>query len=175
MEEMMLTLKKRRSDVRGVLVFGLLALIVQTAMISHALLVQRVLDVGREWGVFLMLGTAWIAIVVVALQFRRHLLAYPDPFASTPATLQALLDENRTAMARSRFMGWAGLLFAATTGLTLGQLVAVDKMTLGNVRDFSIVFAGGMLIGTAYGIWRYFRVLKPEGQRIERLLADYRS
>lgn len=175
MEEMMQTLRKRRNDVRGIVVFAGLALIVQTGLIVHALRVQRVMDAGREWGALLMIAVAWAALVWVGLHFRRHLLAFPDPYVSTAATLRALADENRATMQRMRFMGVAGLLFVLATALSLGQLVAVDKMTPGNVRDFSILFGGGFLAGATYGLWRYFRVLKPESMRLQRLLQEYRD
>lgn len=175
MEEMMQTLRKRRSEMRGIVVFAGLALVLQTALIGHALLVQRIMDAGREWGPLLMIGLAWAALVWVALQFRRHLLDFPDPYVSTAATLRALIGENRATMQRMRFLGVAGLLFVVATALSLGQLQAVDKMTPGNVRDFAILFGGGFLIGAAYSIWRYFRVLQPEHARLQRLLDEYRD
>ena len=166
-------LRKKRGEVRGLIAFGAIALLVQTGLILHALTVQRVMDVQMEWGALLMLGVGWATLVVIAAQFRRHMLAFPDPGESMAARLRALIDENRTAMRRMRFMALAGLLFVAATGLTLAQLHEVDKMSLSNIRDFSILFGGGFLIGAAYGVWRYFRTLKPEDERLRRLLAQY--
>lgn len=175
MEEMMETLKKRRGEMRGILIFAGLALIVQTWLILHALIAQTVMDAGQEWGAFLMLGIGWVALATVGWRFRQHLLAYPDPYSSSSETLRALLDENRSQRQRMRFMGLVAVLFVAATALTLGQLQEVGKMTAGNIRDFAIVFGGGFLLGLVYALWRYFRILKPEGARLERLLADYRS
>ena len=175
MEEMMQTLKKRRNEVRGILIFAGLALTLQTGLILHALLVDQVLIPGREWGAFLMLGIGWAALAFIGFRFRQHLLAYPDPYSSSSDTLRALLDQNRSERQRMRFLGVAGIFFVAATALTLGQLEAVGKMTPANIRDFSILFGGGFLLGLVYACWRYFRVLKPEGARLERLLADYRE
>ena len=55
----------------------------------------------------------------------------------------------------------------------LGQLVAVGKMTPQNVRDGAILF--GVVLSLVWGVLtvNYFRRLKPEGERLKRLLAQY--
>ena len=175
MEEMMQTLNKRRRDFRGLMVFAGLALMLQTGLLLHALAIQKVMDLSSEWGAFLMLALGWGTLVAVGLQFQRHLHAYPDPEATMAATLRALIDENLTARRRLQLLGIAGLLFFGATAISLIQLQHVGKMSWGNVRDFTILFGGGFLAGVGYAVWRYFRVLKPEGERLERLHADYRD
>jgi ferric-dicitrate binding protein FerR (iron transport regulator) len=173
LEDMMQTLSKRRREFRGVLIFGALMLTVQTSLISHALLVQRVLDPGREWGALLMLAVGWTTLIAVASHFRNYLRAYPDPEANMAAALEALIGENLASQRRMQLMGVAGLMFVAAMAISLVQLQQVGKMSWSNVRDFAIVFGFGFALAIAYGLWRYFRVLKPEGERLERLSSEY--
>ena len=61
----------------------------------------------------------------------------------------------------------------ALLALMLRQLVSVGKMTEQNVLQGSILF--GTILGGIwlyYG-WQYFRKLKPEGERLRRLLMDF--
>lgn len=174
LEETMQTLSKRRQQFRGIIILGTFGLTVQTGLIAHALFVQRVIDPGSEWGALLILAVGWGALIAVGLHFRNYLRAFPDPDATMAAALAALIGENRASLRRMQLMGIAGVLFIAATAISLVQLQGVGKMSWSNVRDFAIIFGGGFALGIAYGLWRYFRVLKREGERLERLYSEYR-
>ena len=96
-----------------------------------------------------------------------------DPYQSVVATLRALIDENATA--RRRLGITTGLMLGAVAllALALRQLEAVGKMTADNVVQGAILFGGLMAAIAAYKAWHYLSVLKPEGKRLQRLLADY--
>ena len=172
-EEIMDDLKKRRRQIAGLLAIGAVALAAQTALVVAAAVDDRVMDLGREWGTLLPFGLAWVVLLVVLRQHRRHLGRHPDPHLSMPATLAALIDFNRGEMARIRIMAVAFAALAAALVVAVGQLEGVGKMTAGNVRDMGILF--GVLVASlgAYGAWRYFGVLRPEHDRLVRLRDEY--
>ena len=130
-------------------------------------------DATREWSAFPLLMLPWAALLFVRRQQKRHLAAFPDPYRSTPEMLRALIDENDTAMARTRWMAGMMAVCVGLMALMLRQLVSVGKMTEQNVLQGSILF--GTILGGIwlyYG-WEYFRKLKPEGERLRRLLVDF--
>ncbi len=130
-------------------------------------------DIANEWGAVAMLILPWVALVAVRAQFDRHLRAFPNPDASMPETLKALIDENRTARRRVQLMAVLMTLGAAALAVALGQLVEVGKMTPGNVRDGAILFGGVFAVVWGGIAINYFTRLKPEGARLQRLLAEY--
>ena len=172
-EEIMDDLKKRRRRIVGLLTIGALALAAETALVVAAALDDGVMDLGREWGALLPFGLAWVVLLILVHQFRRHLDRHPDPHLSMPATLAALIDFNRGEMSRIRIMAVAFAALSASLVVAVGQLESVGKMTAGNVRDMAIVF-GLFFAGLGvYGAWRYFKVLRPEHDRLVRLRNDY--
>ena len=173
-EEMMHTLKKRRDEAAGLARVVGLVLVLWTLKIGYDVVFDPFpFDIRREWSVIPLFALPWIGLILVQLQLRRHRLAHPDPYGSVPATLRALLDENRPA--RRTFVIATSLMGLGVVGVAfaLYQLMLVGKMTPANVLQASILFGAIMLSVAAYKAWQYLRVLKPETARLERLLAQY--
>jgi hypothetical protein len=128
-------------------------------------------DPTREWGSLLLLAIAW---AVYALAVRRGWEggATPPP-ASLPESLRALLSGVESAMGRIRVMGVAVPLFLMALGLAVTQLGNVGKMTGGNIRDFALLAIVGFGLSGSIMAVRYFRILKPEAERLRWLLRQY--
>lgn len=173
-EETMQTLKARRRSFHTITAIAGIALVLWTGRIVWDWFANPFpFDLANEWGAVAMLVLPWIALVIVRAQFARHLNAYPDPEASMPDALRALIDENRMARRRVGFMALMMALGVAALAVALGQLVEVGKMTPENVRDGAIMF--GVVFAVVWGSIgvNYFTRLKPEGERLRRLLAEY--
>lgn len=173
-EDIMQTLQRRRGQFRTFL--GLMAVLLSawTGVIAwHAVADPFPFDVAGEWGALALLVLPWVALFIVGGLYARHLRAHPDPYASTADTLRGLIDENDMAQRRFRLM--AAIMAIGVVGLAvaLGQLVAAGRMTPQNVRDGAILF--GVVLSLVWGVLtvNYFRRLKPEGERLKRLLAQY--
>lgn len=152
-----------------------LALLVWTGAIIYAVVAGKITDITREWGIVALLAVSWLAFLRAQAQQQRHLQAWPDATVSMPEALGALIDENRTARARTRMMGIAFVVFAAVLALSVGQLYTVGKMEWRHVVQGSVMFGGALLLSATIHALRYFRVLKPEGERLRRLLAQYEA
>lgn len=173
-DTMMETLRRRRRATAGLTGFVGMALVFWSAVIVFRTTTDPFpFDFGREWGVFPLIALPWFGLFLINRQQRRHSLAHPDPYSSVAAALRALVDENATA--RRRLVITTGLMLAcvALLALVLRQLAAVGKMTPDNVFQASLLFGGLMAAIAGYKVWHYLRVLKPEGARLRRLLADY--
>lgn len=176
LEETMNTLKRRRDAFNRATGIVAVLLLAWTGKIVWDWFASPFpFDITREWGAVAMLVLPWIGLFAVRAQFDRHLRAYPDPDASMPDTLKALIDENRTARRRVHVMAVLMTLGVAALAVALGQLVEVGKMTPGNVRDGAILFGGVFALVWGGIAFNYFTRLKPEGARLQRLLAEYAS
>lgn len=175
LEATLKTLSKRRSAFStGMGLIGL-ALLIWTGAVIYAVVMGKIADITREWGIIALLAVSWLAFLRAQAQHRRHLQAWPNATVSMPEALNALIDENRTAKARTRMMGIAFLIFTVVLALSVGQLYAVGKMEWRHVVQGSILFGGALLLSAAIHAIRYFRVLTPEGERLKTLLAQYES
>jgi hypothetical protein len=173
-DEMMETLRKRRQATTRLTGFIGVVLVFWTALIAWKITVDPFpFDLAREWAIIPLYLLPWVGLFLIKRRQRRHLTAHPDPYASTAATLRALLDENLTA--RRRLVITSALMLAclAVVAVALSQLVAVGKMTPTNVLQGSIALGGLMAAIAVYKAWHYARVLKPESKRLERLISDY--
>lgn len=173
-EETMQTLKQRRRSFHTLTAIAGTALLVWTGKIAFTWFTNPFpFDLSREWAMVALLVLPWIALLVVRGRYARHLAAYPDPEASMPQALRALIDENRMARGRVKFMAVMMGLGVAALAVALGQLVDVGKMTPENLRDGAILF--GVVFAAVWGSIgvNYFTRLKPEGERLQRLLAEY--
>ncbi len=173
-EEMMEELRRRRGRVNRITFMAGAALVLWTGKIAWDWFANPFpFDISREWGALALLILPWVALVLVRGQIERHLRAHPDPYASAPQTLRALIDENAGAQRRVRFMAALMALGVAALAVSLWQLMDVGKMTAGNVRDGAILF--GVVLGSVWTVIgvNYFTRLKPEGLRLQRLLAEY--
>lgn len=176
MEEMMEALEKRRRDTRGFTGLVALVLTLWTVKIGYDVIVNPFpFDWSREWAALPLFLLPWAALFYIRARHKRHMNAFPDPYRSTPDTLRALIDENQVAQARTRWMAGMTAVCIVLLAIMLGQLVSVGKMTERNVLQGSILF-GSIFAGIwAYQGWAYFRKLRPEGERLRRLLADYQD
>ena len=157
LETTMKTLKHRRNAfANGMGLIGL-ALVIWTGAVAYAVIAGKIADLTKEWGIVVLLAISWLAFLWAQARQRQHTQAFPDA-ASMPEALSALIDENRTAQARTRMMGVALLVFAAALTVSVWQLYSVGKMEWRHVLQGSV---------------RYFRFQKPEGERLQRLLAEY--
>jgi len=173
-DEMMHTLKSRRQATNGFVGIVGLVLVLWTVKIGYDIVANPFpFDLTREWAVLPLFALPWAGLFIMQAQQKRHLLAHPDPYASTASTLRALLDENRMAQRRERLSGVLIAVSVILIAVVLGQLVSVGKMTPTNVAQGCVLF--GVILGSIsiYRVWRYFRVLKPEARHLQRLLADY--
>ncbi|MBP7335068.1 hypothetical protein [Niveispirillum sp.] len=128
-------------------------------------------DPLREWGALLMLAMTW---AVYAIVLRRGWEGAAEaPAASLPAGLRALLDQTDGAMRRIRVMAVAVPLFLLAMGVAVAQLGQVGKMNAGNIRDFALLAGIGFTLSGGIFAIRYHRVLKPEAERLRRLLGQY--
>jgi hypothetical protein len=176
MEEMMETLNKRRRDFRGFIGIIGLVLVLWTAKIAYDVVFNPFpFDFSREWAVLPLFALPWAALFFLGAQYKRHMEAFPDPYRSTPDTLRALIDENEVAQKRTRWMAGMTLVCIGLLTLMLGQLMSVGKMTGQNVFQGSILF-GAIFAGIwAYHGWAYFKKLRPEGERLKRLLSEFKD
>jgi hypothetical protein len=168
------TLRRRRRATARFLRFVGMVLVFWTAVVVFQVLTDPFpFDFAREWSLLLLGALPWIGLFLIRRQQRRHLLAHPDPYQSVAASLCGLLDENLAA--RRRLGVTTGLMAAGLVllALALGQLETVGKMTPDNVRQAAILFGAILAAVAGYKAWHYARVLKPEGERLRRLLADY--
>lgn len=173
LETTMKTLKQRHGAfAMGMGLIGL-ALLVWTGAMIYAVVAGKIADLSNEWGAIAMLAVSWLAFLWAQARQRRHTQAFPDAQASMPDALKALIDENRTAQARTRMMGIAFVVFAVALAVSLAQLYAVGKMEWRHVVQGSVMFGSALLLSAAIHAVRYFRRLKPEGERLQRLLAEY--
>lgn len=128
-------------------------------------------DPAREWGSLLLLAIAWAVYALVVRRGWEGAAAAPP--ASLPGSLRALLSDVEGAMGRIRVMGVAVPVFLMALGLAVMQLGDVGKMTGGNMRDFAILATVGFGLSGSIMAVRYFKVLKPEAERLRRLLRQY--
>lgn len=174
MEEAMGVLKRKRRDFEMFIGLIGLALFIWTAKVIWEVVTgQFLLDPSVEWGLFLLLTLPWIALFTVRRAYNKHLHAHPDPYASAPDTLRALMDENHTARQRVRLSGLFMGAMVGVVALVLWQLFEVGKMSSQDVMQGSLMF-GGLLVAVGIGTAAdYAFRLKPEGRRLQRLLREY--
>jgi MFS family permease len=173
MERLMHTLKARR---RGEILLAAIpaaAMTVFTAIVVRSILAGR-LDIGREWGALAMLAVCWgvLAAVLIAGAMAKRGGREASPVRQT---LEAMLAANRRARVNYRIF-WISLpVFLVPMLVAVFQLNDVGKTTDRNMWQMLLVF--GLALGASVG-WnalRFFRVLKPEQQRLEELLAEYET
>lgn len=169
------TLRRRRREARGLLVISGGLLTIWSGLILHAHFVRGLVDFAREWSVILIFLLSWGSLGFVVWQLRQHMTRHPDPYASTWATLQALLDENLGGQRRTFVMLALQLVLAAVLTLFFRQMLEVGKMEPAHVQQMAVLFAAIFAGIDGWLLWRLVRVLRPDARRLERLLADYAS
>lgn len=171
-EKMLKTLLMRRAGGRVCLTVVGCALLLWTGTLLHAAFIEHSLD-PTLWGLWLLVTLFWILLLLVGVQNHGHLSRHPRPEASMRDSLTAMIDDNATAQRRTRLLGGALIGSTALMGLVLAQLEARGLMDARDILQGSMLFGSTMVVTTAASAWRYFRWLKPEGERLTRLLSEY--
>ena len=173
MEQLMRTLKTRRRGEMLLAVIPLAAMTFFTAIAIRSILAGRT-DIGREWGGLAMLGVCWAVIVVVLV---ASVLAKRPGGGGSPLrqTLEALLAANHRARVNYRIFWMSLPVFLVPTLIGIGQLDAVGKASDRNVGQMLLLFGVALAASLGWNALRFFRVLKPEQRRLERLLAEYEA
>lgn len=140
---------------------------------AHGIFWRGNVDPMREWGALLMLAIAWGVYALVLRRGWEGAAPAPAPSPSLPAGLRALLSQTEGAMRRTRVMAVAVPLFLLAMGVAVAQLGQVGKMDAGNIRDFALLAGTGFALSGGIFTIRYHRVLKPEAERLRRLLGQY--
>ena len=173
MEQLMHTLKARRRSEILLAAIPAAALTVFTAIVVRAILAGQV-DVGREWGALAMLAVCWgvLAAVLVAGARARRGGGEGSPVRQT---LEAMLAANRRARVNYRIFWMSLPVFLVPMLVAVFQLNDVGKTTDRNMGQMLLVFGVALAASVGWNTGRYFMVLKPEGKRLESLLADYQD
>ena len=171
MEQLMHMLKTRR---RGEMLFAVIpvaAMTFFTAVAGRSILAGRV-DLDREWGALAMLGVCWAVLAAVLI---AALLAKRPPRDGSPMrqTLEAMLAANRRARVNYRIFWMSLPVFILPTLIGVFQLNAVGKATERNVGQMLLMFGVALAASLGWNALRFFKVLKPEQRRLEKLLAEY--
>ena len=171
MEQLMHMLQTRR---RGEMLFAVIpvaAMTFFTAVAGRSILAGRV-DLDREWGALAMLGVCWAVLAAVLI---AALLAKRPPRDGSPMrqTLEAMLAANRRARVNYRIFWMSLPVFILPTLIGVFQLNEVGKATERNVGQMLLMFGVALAASLGWNALRFFKVLKPEQRRLEKLLAEY--
>lgn len=165
---------------RGIVVFMSLvgaALVFLTGKIVLHLLWpapgKDTLDFAREWSVIPFFALPWIGWLSMVVQYRRHRAQHPNYDRSIPASVRALLDENRLERTRYKVISLLQLLTVLALPLIVSQLRAVGK-TGDEILVPAFVIAPAIMLGIfLLSTVRYRRKLLPRKRELEGLLAAY--
>jgi hypothetical protein len=174
MEELMHALKTRRRGELLLFAIPTAAMALFTAIAIRSALIGNT-ELGREWGAFGMLAVCWIvlaAVLVVGILMRRRGKAGGSPVRET---LAAMLASNRAARANCRIFWMSLPVFMVPMLFAVDQLHEVGKATDRNSWQMLLVFGVALAASVGWNTGRYFMVLKPEGKRLESLLAEYQD
>ncbi len=172
LEMAMTTLDRRRkAAMAGAGLIGLTLLIL--TMFAVAAMFGQAAAPARDWGGIGLLGLSWLAFL--AWPLVRGQPERVDAAASMPDVLRGLIGENRASRARARVM--AVILPGAIVLLAvcLWQLHAAGKIERGEAAQMFALLGGALLLSAIVHTIRYLRWLKPEGERLQRLLDQYRG
>ncbi|OYQ35554.1 hypothetical protein CHU95_07455 [Niveispirillum lacus] len=162
---------RRQRDFR--LRMGLIGVVLTgwSLVVVYGIVWRGNVDLLREWAALLMLAITW---TVYAAILRRGEGGMPEgPAPSLPAGLRALLSQTEGAMRRIRVMAVAVPIFLLALGLAVTQLGQVGKMSSSHMRDFALLAGIGFSLSGGIFTFRYHRILKPEAERLRRLLGQY--
>lgn len=173
MEDLMAELKRRRAWTNTITTMAGLALTIWSGRILFDVIFRPFpFDLSKEWGALALLVLPWIALIAMRARLSRQWREYPDPEQSINAMLRASLDENSAAKWRIRFMSVVLLVGAVFFGVSLYQLMLVGKMTALNVQQAGLLIGALFASILIYMAFHYFRQLKPDGERLQSLLAE---
>jgi len=174
MEELMRTLKARRRGELLLFMIPAAAMTLFTAIAVRSILIGTT-DISREWGAMGMLAVCWVvlaAVLIVGILMRRRGKAGGSPVRDT---LAAMLASNRAARANCRIFWMSLPVFMVPMLFAVDQLHEVGKASERNTGQMLLVFGVALAASIGWNTGRYFMVLKPEGKRLEALLAEYQD
>jgi hypothetical protein len=126
-----------------------------------------------EAALALLLLPCWIALIGLARAEWLHRRALPGLEGSILEALQARLDRNRRARLRVRGMA---LLHAASAPLWawgIMHLASTGRLAPSELPSLVSVLAGLLLAAALFLAYREFAQLRPEADRLNRLLRSY--
>ena len=132
-----------------------------------------VIDLSREWAVIPLLALPWLCLLVFFKKYRRHRAAHPDYARSISASLRALLDENRLARERQKWVALLSGVMLLLMPLIVHQLRAVGKAGDEILVPAFVLLPALMLCIFLGMLWHQRRVLLPRKRELEQLLASY--
>jgi hypothetical protein len=165
-EQLMDTLKTRR---RTELLLAGIPIAALTLFTGLAL--RAVLKTQSGWPGIAMLGVCWIVAGAVLINgLRRRPRDNGSPLRDT---LAALLAANRAAR-RNYGVFWMMLpVFMTPMFLSIQRLIEDGRMNTAAGWQAGLVCGTALLASLGWNALRFYRVLKPEQRRLERLLAEY--
>ncbi len=131
------------------------------------------INLRREWGSVLLMALPWAALVLFYRSHRRHCRSHPDYQSSIPAALRALLDQNRMAQTRQKWVAGLWLLMMLLMPVIVYQLRATGKAGDEILLPALVLLPLLMLVIFLGMFWYHRRHLRPGQHRLESLLASY--
>lgn len=128
---------------------------------------------AREWAVLLLLALPWAGLVVFFRKYRRHRQAHPGYDLSIADSLRALLDENRMARSRQKWVALLWILMLLIMPLMVHQLRVVGKAGDEILVPAFVLLPMLMLAVFGWMMWHDRQVMLPRKRQLEELLAGY--
>lgn len=170
-------LQKRRQAAFRLLAFTAIPLaFITVGAISHLLSPRPGLDrvdLGAEWALVPFLLLPLVGWGVMLRLYRGHRARHADYAGSVQASVRALLDENRTEQARSKWI--MGLLLGSVALLPfiVGQLQAAGKAGDEILVPAYVIYPTYVAGMVAWTIFTLRRRLQPRERELEALVKSY--
>lgn len=165
---------------RGAVIFMIWILMVMS-FITGKVVVQLIwpdpamdrIDPAREWGFLLLLALPWACLFLFFRRYRQHRARHADFAQSISASLRALLDENRIARDRQKWVAWLWAFMMGLMPLVVHQLRAAGKAGDEILVPAFVLLPLLMLAVFGWMLWRDRQILGPRQRHLESLLASY--
>lgn len=169
------TLERKRRGFFAFLVFPVAVLLIVTALVNWRTFGPSGATAGDEWAGPLLLLLPWTAVFVFIRLQIAHVRGHADYRQSIPASLRALLDENRRAQRRAMTILWLHVASLPLLALAISQLAEAGKLRPHELRSM-VVFFGSVIVASIVGLLIVrARKLRPERERLQALLRDYEA
>jgi len=178
--EKMKFLSDLRQRNRGAVLFMLWILVVLTFLTGKVVLYlmwpdpsKDAIDLSREWSVIPLFGLPWICLWIFFRKYHRYRAQNVREELSIRATVRALLDENRLADERQKWVTRLSLVMLLLMPLIVYQLRAVGKAG-DEILVPAFVMLPALMLCIFLGMrWHRRRTLLPRKLHLEALLATY--
>ena len=131
------------------------------------------IEPAREWGFLLLLALPWACLFLFFRRYRQYRARHAGFAQSISASLRALLDENRIARERQKWVAGLWALIMVLMPLLVHQLRAAGKAGDEILIPAFVLLPLLMLGVSGWMLWRDRRVLGPRQRHLESLLASY--